>query len=190
MPKGLPTFIVEGHLEHEFFNRQCRDKVRVLKLNNGKDVTPAALAKQVLALVRSISKTPPFVIVIVDREKRLLSAIDLETEIAVELTALGLQTPFFVHVPDMMIENWILADPSAFPKDFPIDFSRGCEGFHGKGKIEAAFKSQGLKYKERFDGVNLLSNCVASKISRASTSFFRLFSTLQNLGVTCHWLSR
>lgn len=191
MPKGLPVFVVEGHLEHKFLAETSNGKIRILKLSNGKQVSPAALAKQVHAQVRAAQGQPPYVIVIADREKRKQSALQLEADITSELTKLSFPGRFHVHVPDMMIENWILADAGALAKEgLNPNVANGTEGCHGKGKLSEAFRNRNKNYKETIDGVRLLKSCSAIAIRQKSPSFRRLFRTISRLAPGCYWLKR
>jgi hypothetical protein len=191
MARGLPTFIVEGHLEQEFFQKHCGKKVKVLKIPNGEDVSPKALAKQINALSKILPLEPEFIFVVIDRERRKQSSLDIEMEIKNELLFLGLKTPFSIHIPDIMIENWILADPKVFLKyGLKVTTPNGTEGVGGKKIIATAYQNIKKNYKERFEGVQLLSDCSAKEMNENSISFSRLYSALKLFNVKCHWLNK
>lgn len=192
MPKGLPVFLVEGHLEHDFLEEICgKKKSRVLKIPNGKTVSPKVIARQVIAQVSMLAEEPSYVTVVADREQRAESAIDVENEIANELQQQGLMIPFSVHVPDKMIENWILADVNVLNGEgLSISLAVPAEGCHGKSVLDAAFRKKRSKYNERIDGVKLLKLCKASTVSSVSPSFQRLRLQLKNIFLGCHWIQR
>lgn len=191
MPSGLPIFIVEGYLEHDFLSKTCGRKIRVLRLSNGKHVSAAALAKQVFAQLCAVSDQPPFVVVLADKESRPSSALELEKEVKKELRNLGVKIPVFVHVPDMMIENWILADPAVIAGEgLTVELPNGSEGCHGKNKLSGAFRRRRLAHKERIDGVRMLRACSANTIKQHSPSFARMHKALSSISLECYWLSK
>ncbi|MBP0594575.1 DUF4276 family protein [Paraburkholderia sp. LEh10] len=190
MPKGKVVFIVEGHLEQKFLTEVCNGESKVLKLQNGKTVAATAIAKQVKAQI-SIIRDPSYVVVLLDREKRPQSSIAFEKEIDAELKKLNFSVPFSVHVPDLMIENWILADVEALKRaNLDVDLSKGTEGCHGKRKLDEAYRKKKKKYSEIFDGVPLLKSCSANTIKTVSTSFDRLFTSVSHILGDCYWLQR
>ncbi|MBU9281995.1 DUF4276 family protein [Burkholderia multivorans] len=190
MPKGIVVFVVEGHLEQKFLTEICNCGVKVLKLPNGKTVTPFSIAKQVNAQILLV-KEPAYVVVLVDREKRPQSSIALEGEIRAELKRLQFNHPFSVHVPDMMIENWMLADDNALKKyNLDIAPENRSEGCHGKAKIIEGFRKNKSKYNEIIDGVPLLKSCSPSIMSANNASFNRLFSALGPILKDCHWMKK
>lgn len=189
MPRGLPVFLVEGHLEHDFLNEICGKKSRVLRIPNGKTVSPTAIAKQVVAQVSALAEEPSYVTVIADREKRVQSSLEIESEIKQELLRHGFSIPFSVHVPDKMIENWILADAEVLNEmGLTVSLAAGTEGCHGKSVLDAAFRKKRMKYNERIDGVQLLKKCKASNLSQTSPSFQRLSHTLCGTFQRCFWI--
>lgn len=191
MPKGPPLFVVEGYLEHEFLHAICNKKARILKLSNGKQVSPASLAKQVFAQAAAAAQQPSYIIVIADREKRPETASNIEDQVSKELKRLGLKIGFSVHVPDQMIENWILADIETVKNEgFDPTLKSGSEGCHGKNVLGEAFKTKNRNYKERIDGVRLLKSCRASIIRKCSPSFDRLCIHLSKILINCYWLKQ
>ncbi len=192
MPRGRVVFVVEGHLEHEFLNKTCSGSVIVLRLSNGKSVTAQALAKQVYAQVMAISHEVSYIAVVADREKRVDSSEKIEKDVSDALNkTYKLKIPFSVHVPDLMIENWIISDINTLKKfKLDVDLSKGTEGCHGKSRLDDAYRKKKLKYKELDHGVPLLRSCSAIMVNDVSPSFSRFFCKVKSVMPNWYWLKR
>ena len=191
MPRGIPVIIVEGHLEHIFIRENCGTRIKVLKLSNGDSVSPGALAKQIYYQLAALSVQPSYVAILADRESRTEESIDLENLITQALGTYKVTLPFSVHVPDKMIENWIIADSEVLEKEkLELGLVCGTEGCNGKAKLKQAFKNNNRKYSETEDGPRLLRRCSASKIRHVSPSFARFHSALAQAIPECHWLNK
>lgn len=189
MPRSKPIFIVEGDLEKEFLQKHCDSKSIIRKIpSNGRNVPVDRLAEMVIAILEAI-RNPTRVFVIVDREGRDISSSVLEESLLNRLTELGAQGSISVHVPDRMIENWILADHDACAAEhLDVDLPGSAEGCSGKSVIKGAFRQTRQAYSERIDGVRLLTSCKPEVIAQNSPSFARLHEQLAPVVSTCRWL--
>lgn len=189
MPKGKVTFIVEGDLEMTFLKNQCGNSSIIRKVpSNGDDVSMDCLAKMVHAIV-GMGPEPTCLFVILDREHRLVTSVQLEVELINRLKALKVADNCHVHFADRMIENWIISDDAVLnANQLEVNLGKdGTEGCGGKAKLKEAFKKNRLSYSERIDGTKLLSKCSAKKLATASISFRRLSDALIAENIGCHW---
>ena len=192
MPKGKVTFIVEGELELAFLKNQCGSKAIFRKVpSNGDDVSMECLTKMVAAIV-GMGPEPEVLFVILDREHRALTALQLEQDLERRIVALSLSSKLSVHFADKMVENWIIADDEAMIKSgLQIEVGKlGTEGCGGKSKLKEAFKKKRLSYSERIDGPKLLNACSAKKLAANSPSFKRLADALKANSIECHWAAQ
>ena len=129
---------------------------------------------------------------ILDREHRALTALQLEQDLERRIAALSLSSKLSVHFADKMVENWIIADDEAMIKSgLQIEVGKlGTEGCGGKSKLKEAFKKKRLSYSERIDGPKLLNACSAKKLAANSPSFKRLADALKANSIECHWAAQ
>ena len=111
-----PAFLVEGDLEQLFIQLVCPGQP-VRKINcNGDKVLLTEIAKRVGTLARLLHKRHDPIIVVLDREKREQSSIEMENELLGHLKNEDIHSDVIIGVPDREIENWILADYESFCK--------------------------------------------------------------------------
>lgn len=110
------AFIVDGDLEKKFLGRICKG-TPVRRVGNGHTCPTHVIARQALAEIRIFNNKYNDIVIIVDLEKRNISAEDFERELS---TLINNQNPTnaCVHVfsKDKCVEDWILADSTSVEK--------------------------------------------------------------------------
>jgi hypothetical protein len=180
-----PAFFVDGIQEKKIIQNLCpKSPVQITNIN-GEDVRIEAIAKRLHSLIKLLGTRYYPIVILIDRECRAESAIDIEINLHDELRRLGTIDELRIGVADRMIENWILADWENFATYTKIPI-KGCpckfEGTQGKGKIKKYFRD----YHETTDGVQLFLCCNPKMLCDKSPSFERFISKLQD--IKCFWL--
>lgn len=192
MPKGKMVFIVEGDLEKKFLEGQCKKHLIIRKIpSNGDSVSIERIAMMIKTII-SLINNPGNIFVIIDREGRAESAIDLEQLILDRLSGVAPGCQISIHVADRMIENWILAEKNVLTAESLVveETIESFEGCGGKSKLKAAFKKINSSYSETVDGVRLLERCIPSVIADKSPSFSRLYLKLIVEVGFCSWVTK
>lgn len=178
------AFLVDGHLEQYFIQQVCPDHP-VHRINcNGHNVSLNAIAKHVASHCRLFNNRYYPIIVIIDREDRDETSVELCNSLIGLLRQEGVRDLIIVGIADRMVENWILADQIVV-KEHPNRRQLAPthpEGLHGKNEITKCFP----QYHETTLGVDLLLKCKPSRIRKNSESFNRLYNQLPKKG--CKWL--
>ena len=176
------AFIVDGHQEKLIVQRLCEGAPVRMTLLNGKDVKLAAISKAVIILVKLLKGRHFPIVVIIDREDRPISAVDIESQIRADLESAGCAADdIIVSCPDRMIENWILAgNPRCNGNDkLLVEVGNGVEGSAGKKIIKQELKRHDIVYDETGNGVELFCNMNLQCAADNSPSFRRLFNELK-----------
>ena len=181
-----PAFLVDGHLEKKFVQRACPNMVVRLLQCNGENVALEAIAKRVLTQCRLLSGKCQPMVVVVDREGRKQSAVDMSAELLSLVKKDGVTDELIVAVADRNIENWILADTETVAKmhhNIETLWVETPDGFNGKARLKQALRT----YHETTTGVDLLLKCRPS-VMRSSPSFNRFVQKIADFD--CWWLEK
>ena len=122
----------------------------------------------------------------IDREGREATATEFAAELEAAIRAEGVTDNIVLGVADRAIENWILADGETVRplcKD-DVPYPRQPDGFKGKGKMKKLIPD----YHETTIGVDLLTQCHASRMMMTSLSFKNFWDQLSEND--CLWLAR
>ena len=176
------AFIVDGYTEKRIIQEICggRDTSIRLRQLNGRSVNVDRLCVSIQSHFRFLrEKGHRPIVIIVDREDRVVPAIKLEEEIKSALRAAGIsEQDFIVAVADQMIENWILAGGEKLFPEALLDWSEDLEGCNGKSKIKKIMKAQKSTYDEVTDGPKFFFKMSHADAAAKSPSFRRLFDAL------------
>lgn len=177
------AFLVEGGMEQRIVQRLCPGKpVRLIELN-GRDASLAAIAKRIGTLFRLLGNRYYPVVIILDREDRELSVDDMERDLRVLLVGESVPCDQIIFgIPDRMIENWILADPSCWNG---AEGDGNFEGANGKSRLRDNLEAQGRTYSEIADGVSMFCEINCQIAVRNSVSFQNFNDRLSHL---CRWM--
>ncbi|RTE89467.1 DUF4276 family protein [Bradyrhizobium sp. LVM 105] len=183
-----PAFLVDGLTEKKIVQRLCNGATVRLTGLNGKDVALEAIAKAAHSLIALLKGRHYPIVLIVDREKRPQSALEMEEELAALLKGLGVSTKdIIISCPDRMIENWMLGDERYFDEVYDIKISSCCEGLHGKREIRRLMLTKKITYHEVSVGVDLFCQIDPGRVAASSQSFDRFRSRVSPF---CpHWLA-
>lgn len=176
------AFIVDGHQEKLIVQRLCEGAPVRMTLLNGKDVKLAAISKTVMSLIKLLRGRHFPIVVIVDREDRSISALDIESQIRADLEAGGCRGDhIIVSCPDRMIENWILAGNPYCNSAARIvsEIIEEMEGSPGKRIIKQELRKYDIAYDETGNGVELFCTMDLRHAAENSPSFRRLFDGLK-----------
>lgn len=181
-------FIVEGHLESDIISHLCRGaEIRRLRLN-GREVSIQKIASLIFPHVIILLKKTNIVHIILDREQRKITSDQMRLELISCLQNGGIDcSRVVVGVPDRNIESWIapfLDREAIFQREA---FSKSFDGENGKGYIKEVYRSNGRKYVEVVDGVNMFKALIPSKAAEVSESFSKLFGDISD---HCWWKTR
>ncbi|MCG6205398.1 DUF4276 family protein [Rhodopseudomonas sp. HC1] len=180
------AFIVDGLTEKKIIQRLCPGSPIRTTGMNGKDVALKAIAKAANSLIKLFRGRYYPIVIIVDREGRAQSAIDIERDLTRLLVELGaVENELIVCSPDRMIENWMLADTKYLFEIYDVQAPTPCEGLHGKQTLKRLLATKNISYHETTVGVDILSNCDPHAISERAESFQRLMERAQFF---CRWL--
>lgn len=176
------ALFVEGMTEKLVIQKICPG-IPIKIINNGKDVSPLIIAKQIATLFRLLNNRHYPVVVILDREERALTADEFAAQIVGCLSRLEIPTDqIILAIPDRMIENWILADPNCSPC---ISADEEYEGTDGKSVLTRLLGTIDTKYHGPTVGVDLLCSINPTAAAARSTSFN---SFVQRMRPFCRWV--
>jgi hypothetical protein len=169
-------------MEKLILQRICR-KAKIIRLNrNGEDVFIDLVANSLLSILKILEGDYDFVIAVIDRESRALSANEMAKQVLAFVSP-GLKgLRFEVVVVDRCIENWILADTTLIKHNLTTT-----EGVKGKAKLKSILRSQKRTYHETTDGVDLFCKINPLVVAKNSPSFLRFKQLVQK---DCTWITR
>ncbi|MGA3052108.1 MAG: hypothetical protein ABSE00_09340 [Chitinispirillaceae bacterium] len=183
MPK--PAFLVDGHSERKVLQRICPDiPIKIINCN-GDNVAIDAIAKRIDSEIRLLNNRNHPIVVIIDREDRQDSPINIEKKLRKALKEFGCKVTPVIGIADRMFENWILADYNAVKCHCKTIQPAKCtfEGLAGKGIIQKIYP----RYHETTDGVDMFFKCCHSTVYSNSQSFRHLIDSIGK--IDCNWLS-
>lgn len=171
--------IVEGQTEEHFIRRTYPSALILRPFTNGKDVSTEVISKKIAAPLARIGADFADFIILVDRERRQASATDFANELHNELAKLAPGRRFSIGVPDIHIENWILADEAEMRRRFDASFTYAGDGVPAKGVLRTI---SGISHSP-LERAELLKACAANEIEGRSPSFAAFKAQ-----VRCEWL--
>ncbi len=176
------AFIVDGYQEKLVLQRLCGDVPIKMTQLNGRDVNIPAITKVILSMVKLLKGRHFPIVIIVDRERRQISSMEVENQIRTELIAAGIDSEsVIISSPDRMVENWILCgnpyckSATRILQQMPVNL----DGVPGKREIKAALRKHGIFYDETGNGVDLFCTMNLKEAADGSPSFSRLFGALK-----------
>jgi hypothetical protein len=159
--------------------------VRLLQCN-GDNVALEAIVKRIITQCILLHGKYHPIIVVVDREDRVKSAVDIASELLSLVRAEDITDELVLAVADRNIENWIIADyetvRAIYPK-FKKTWSGIPDGFNGEGKLRSAIGT----YHKTTIGVDLLLKC-RPRAMQKSPSFKYFFQQIKK--IDCWWLKK
>lgn len=181
-----PAFLIDGFTEKLFLERICPNS-KINRINcNGSSVSIESIAKRVSSLIRLMNNRYYPIIVVVDREDRDLTTVEMEKLLKDELNKAGVKEDVRIGVCDRMIENWILSDWETFAENctsVEVVKPAFTEGLKGKSFIKKVHPT----YQETIDGVNLLLKASPKKMYDNSLSFRQFADKISD--INCEWLN-
>lgn len=181
-----PAFLIDGFTEKLVLEKVCPN-TKINRINcNGSSVSIESIAKRVSSLIRLLNNRHYPIIVVIDREDREMTTIEIEKALQDELTKAGVKDDVRIGVCDRMIENWILSDWETFAENCTSEGvikPENTEGLKGKSFIKKVHPS----YQETTDGVNLLLKASPKKMYENSTSFRQFADKITD--INCEWLN-
>ncbi|WP_157835397.1 DUF4276 family protein [Xanthomonas sp. SHU 166] len=176
-----PAYLVDGITEQRFVQAICQGSpVRLTNLN-GNSVSAEAIAKRIASIVRLWKGRHYPIIVVVDLEKRSLSADEFARQVEESVKAQGIEDLLIVGAVDRMIENWMICDEAVWGEGQLRELT---DGFSGATELKRMMPT----YDKAADGPTLLIESRASEIAKRSKSFKVFCEKLQ--GLKCNWLNR
>ncbi|WP_439618546.1 hypothetical protein [Shinella sp.] len=126
-------------------------------------------------------------IVIIDREQRLITSEEFEDAIRNEISSRGISCEnIIITCPDRNFESWIV--PFLNERcELTDDHQEYTEGKNGKAVIREKYKSIGRAYVETVDGVRLFKLINPHKLREISVSFGRFIELFEE---ECWWIKR
>jgi hypothetical protein len=181
-----PAFFVDGQTEQRALHQLCPGQpIRIIGCN-GITVTMEAIAKRLATHIKLLNNRNYPIVVLIDREGRKESVIDIKEELELEIAKFNLNLEILIGVCDRMIENWILADKENFKSYIGLKKKlkeKTFEGLSGKPKLKKYYP----EYHETTDGVKLLSSSNPQVLYDSSPSFNLFVNTVK--GLNCEWLN-
>ncbi len=183
-----PAFLVDGYTEKLIVEELCQgSKVRRIGCN-GNTVSLEAIAKLVASQIRLMNTMFHPIFIVIDREERSESAIDIAQNLEGQIKLLGINEAIRVIVCDRMIENWIIADwenlKANLGDELPFDKPAKTDGCNGKAQLRKHLPN----YQETTDGVRLFKAARPSVLIENSPSFKTLHDALYD--VQCWWKTK
>lgn len=181
-------FIVEGHMEADIIKHLCKSaEVRRLQIN-GLNFPVNKICDRIIPQVRMLyRKNLRKLIVIIDREQRVVSAEEFESDIRAELLKRCIDCEnIIITSPDRNFESWIapfLNEKCELTNEFQCEM----EGRNGKSVIRAMYKKVGKTYVETVDGVKLFKLVNPHRLREKSQSFERFMRLFNE---ECWWVNR
>ena len=177
-------FLVDGSTEIRAFNLKFQNALRKTPSLrnvgcNGRDVSPEGYASNVTPMIQ-MAYSGPFnhFICVVDLERRRMSPSTFAKRVGLAITT-KLATIYnhppsvTVCVPDIMFENWIVADIVGIKKQYPdlIVSSAKQAAYDGKSGATALRKIMKVPFKKVRHGETLFNAIRFGKAKRNSPSF-------------------
>ena len=183
------AFIVDGFLEQKAVQKICSGRPVVRTNLNGKSVGIEAIAQAVATLASTFIDDHYPIYVILDRETRSISSVEMEDAIIALLKGHGINTEAIILAcPDRMIENWICAGSSSFRDQALFEEERDdYDAMNGKAFLRRELAKANTSYKETTIGSEMLASIDFALACRRSASFQRFF--LKAL-ISPHWVVR
>ena len=178
-------FIVEGHMEADIITHLCKGAhVRRLQIN-GCSFPIRKICDRIAPHIELLRrKKVTRIYIILDREGREDSALNIENQIVQNLIEKGLSCHDVVACcPDRNFESWI----APFIDDNCVlsnTVQRHSEGENGKSIIKQKFRDAGKSYAETVHGVKLFKLVNPNELSKLSESFLRFH---RNISGKCWW---
>jgi len=184
--------VFDGETEERAFplrlcHKSC-DYYKRRRTINGKSATLDKIANESIDILKALDKRGAEIsFLIIDREEKALSALDMGIEIT-RLINLKYTGQFIVIVADIMFENWLVADIENLKVKFPDLFKESAlngnhDGKHGEKIIKENWKGEG-KFKKTFHGPQFFKYIRIKEAIKNSPSFDYLISQLTGQGVT------
>ena len=156
-----PAFIVDGFTEKLIIQKICPGKpIRRTDLN-GKNVQLCALAKKIASIIRILGDNYSPIVIIVDKEKRDISYNVMISSLEKLIKNEGVISKFIIGVPDIMIENWMIADWEILDteenKPIKTDGSNGSSVIK-KNKNTYNKTTEGVTYFLKANPINIYNN--------------------------------
>lgn len=170
--------IVEGQTEEHFIRRTYPSALILRPFTNGKDVPISVIAAKIAAPLARIGADFGDFMILIDRERRAMTATEFAQALREELASVANGRTFSIGVPDIQIENWILAAESEMRRRFDAGFTYAGDGTAAKGVLRTI---SGVSHSP-LEKAELLKACLAVEIAEKSPSF-ALFKSQ----VRCDW---
>jgi hypothetical protein len=167
--------IVEGHTEEHFVRGTYGLSYVTRAIPNGRNVAIEVIVEAIADALELISGEITKILILLDREKREISAKDMADMIAIGLKSICGDRRLYIGVSDKMIENWIVADEKKMKAKFDSSYSYPGDGCHGKFELQKL--NGGVSLGPR-DTAMLLKECSANDASSNSPSLQRLISQI------------
>lgn len=178
-----PAFIVDGYTEMRIIQQIHPVKHLPIRRTdlNGKNVSIKAIAAKIASIIRSLGNRYYPIIILVDREKRAISFLEMCIQIRAELLLNGItDQDLRIGVPDRMIENWLIADWVNLTGDAAKEPNE-TDGINGASLI----KNLRGSYDKINDGVEIVSSCNFEKVYAKSPSFKYFADQLKDINCPC-----
>jgi hypothetical protein len=176
------AFIVDGICEKRIVQRLCSGtQVRTTELN-GKNVSLQAIADKVETFLRLFKDRFFPIFVVVDREDRSASSLEIEDELTKLVAAKGIDINNIVIVcADRMIENWIIAGCRRYHNEEELIGlpTAKVDGSKGKSIVKQHLQRQKVAYSETTDGVDMFCQMDFELASRRSDSCCRFLQSIK-----------
>lgn len=178
------AFIVDGFTEKLILQRLCPGKpIRRTDLN-GKDVQISAIAKKVASIIRVLGDRYNLIVIIVDKEQRNISHTCMLSSLEEHLkNEEGIKSSIIIGIPDIMIENWIIADWDKL--DTKEQRPPDTDGLNGSSVLKKIKKS----YNKTTDGVNYFLKADPKIIYHNSPSYKAFIDSLSEK-LSCHYINK
>ncbi len=169
--------IVDGVGDYAAFRERFGSTVRVVKTDGprGHTVAPEVLvgsARKQVSLLRG--RGCRAAMIVTDYEERRASYTDFRRALKRAVDQAGFDIPVYVAAPNMMIENWYIADVEQLSRKRsflkPKLRQKKYEGRHGKRELRRLFV-KGIQYSEVRHGPKLFPLIRKSVAARNSASF-------------------
>lgn len=169
--------IVDGQGDFASMRARFKDKFKILKTDGprGHTVSVSKIvsgSRKQVGILKALRYSE--VIILLDYEMRTISHTDFVNTLVSQFKALALGITIHVVVPNMMIENWYLADIEYLSKkkNFIRDglSQKKYEGKHGKDELKKLIV-KGVSYNEVTHGSQMFSIIRFTTAKKNSPSF-------------------
>jgi hypothetical protein len=167
--------IVEGQTEAHFVKATYANALITRPFPNGEDVAVEVIVDAVTDTVETVCGHISKVLVLLDLEKRSVSANDFLNAILSALSQNCSGRQFYIGVADRQIETWILADVHTMRQRFDPEYVYPGDGCGAKKLLHKL--SEGIVRAPR-DTANLLKSCSAERALSNSPSLRALIDQI------------